>query len=68
MINLECDLTKVEVKELMYEYIDCFRHDFGLFKNNNQRLQNKIAQELLSRGYKTIPNMFRPIDIKLYNL
>lgn len=58
------DLKKVTCFELAHEYKTNMKACFGqLFGHNARKWQNMIADELLSRGIKTVPNILKEIEI-----
>jgi hypothetical protein len=59
------DLKKVDDDQLIAEYKNNMKSVFGqLFGHNAKKWQNMIADELLSRGITSVPNIIFPIKVE----
>lgn len=62
-----CQAANPTNEHLIDEYFDMMKAAMGgMFKNNAARAQNDVAEMLLARGVTHAPNIFGPIEIKIY--
>ena len=60
--------TTKTTETLMREYLELGKDVFGFYAHNAAEERDRIARELIERGFTNIPNIFGPIEIKSDNV